>query len=97
MTPRTLAILKITVASAAVVTLVAIPARVLAQNITLAELILCIAAAFNALVVLSVCYSQLAQFILRKGGSDPQWFWFNAEPPGLVKLREEGKGVSREP
>jgi hypothetical protein len=31
------------------------------------------------------------QFIQRMGGTDPQWFWFSAEPPGLVKLREEAR------
>lgn len=29
------------------------------------------------------------QFILRHGGTDPQWFWFRSEPPGLVQLRKE--------
>lgn len=27
------------------------------------------------------------QTILRNGGSDPAWFWFNGEPPGLEKQR----------
>ncbi len=31
------------------------------------------------------------QFILRKGGTDAQWFWFSAEPPGLVQLREQAR------
>ena len=97
MTPRTVAFLKLIVASAAVVALVAIPAKKLAPSISLAELVLYIAAAFCALVALSVCSLQLAQFILRKGGTDPQWFWFSGEPPGLVQLRHEGKGAAREP
>ena len=31
------------------------------------------------------------QFILRNGGTDPQWFWFSSEPRGLVALREQSK------
>ena len=96
MTPRTVAVLKVVVASVFVVALVAIPARELAPGITLAELVLYIAGAFGALVLLSVCSLQLAQFILRKGGTDSQWFWFNGEPPGLAQLRKEGKRVARE-
>ena len=98
MTPRTATFLKVMVACAAVVTLVAIPAKELAPSITLAELALYIEVAFGVLVVLSVCSLQLAQFILRKGGADPQWFWFSGEPPGLAQLRRERKGDGvREP
>ena len=31
------------------------------------------------------------QAILRMGGTDPQWFWFRSEPPGLVALRSQAK------
>jgi hypothetical protein len=34
------------------------------------------------LLVASVCSLQFWQFILRKGGTDTQWFWFSAEPRG---------------
>ena len=34
-----------------------------------------------------VAYLTLMQFILRHGGTDTRWFWFAADPPGLVKLR----------
>ena len=88
MTPRTITFLKVVIACAAVVTLVAVPARELAPRITLAELVLFIAGAFGALVVLSVCSLQLVQFILRKGGTDPQWFWFSGEPPGLGRAHK---------
>ena len=97
MTPRTVTFLKVVVACAAVVALVAIPAKELAPSITLTALVLYIASAFGALVVLSVCSLQLAQFILRKGGTDPQWFWFSGEPPGLAQLRQERKAADREP
>jgi ABC-type multidrug transport system permease subunit len=31
------------------------------------------------------------QWVLRKGGTDPQWFWFSGDPPGLQKLRAEAQ------
>jgi hypothetical protein len=91
---RGVTVLKVVIAAAAVVALVAIPAKRLAPNLTLAELVLCIAGAFIGLIFLAVCSLQLAQFVLRSGGTDPQWFWFRAEPPGLEELRgknEEGR------
>lgn len=45
--------------------------------------------ALTVLVVATVAVLTLMQFILRKGGTDPQWFWFAAEPPGLVQLRQQ--------
>lgn len=47
------------------------------------------AALLVALVVATVALLTLAQFILRKGGTDPQWFWFSSEPPGLEDLRSQ--------
>jgi hypothetical protein len=44
---------------------------------------------FAVLVIATVTVLTLMQFILRKGGTDPQWFWFPAEPPGLVQLRQQ--------
>lgn len=49
------------------------------------------AALLAALVVVTVATLTLVQFILRKGGTDPQWFWFSAEPPGLVNLRVQAR------
>jgi hypothetical protein len=47
------------------------------------------------LVVASVCSLQFWQFILRKGGTDTQWFWFSGEPLGLAALRR-GQRVDKE-
>lgn len=44
---------------------------------------------FTVLVIAAISVLTLMQFILRKGGTDPQWFWFSAEPPGLVQLRQQ--------
>lgn len=49
------------------------------------------AALLVALIVATVVTLTLVQFILRKGGTDPQWFWFSAEPPGLVSLRVQAR------
>lgn len=43
------------------------------------------------LLAATVVYATVAQWVLRKGGTDPQWFWFSAEPPGLQKLRAEAQ------
>lgn len=43
------------------------------------------------LVIATIAKLALGQFILRKGGTDVQWFWFSGEPPGLQQLREQGK------
>jgi hypothetical protein len=96
MAQRALGLLKVVVAAAAVVALVAVPARRLAPNLTLAGLIFYLVLAFFGLVVLAVCSLQVAQFVLRKGGTDTQWFWFSAEPPGLQEQREKMKEAARE-
>lgn len=41
------------------------------------------------LLVVALVSLTIRQFILRQGGTDPQWFWFSSEPEGLVKLRSE--------
>ena len=48
-------------------------------------------------VILTVATLTFSQFILRKGGTDAQWFWFAAEPPGLVRLRQQaGDGAHKD-
>jgi hypothetical protein len=87
MAHRAFAFLKLAVAATAVVILVAIPARVLAPKLTVAEVVLYIAGAFAGLILIAICSLQIAQFVLRKGGTDTQWFWFRGEPPGLEQQR----------
>jgi|GEM_PF-1002631 len=36
----------------------------------------------------------VSQFVLRHGGTDPQWFWFRSEPQGLVQLRAQAKALA---
>ena len=47
-----------------------------------------------ALVLAVVVFGTFNQFILRHGGTDPQWFWYRSEPPGLVQLREQAKALA---
>ena len=47
-----------------------------------------------ALVVASVIIATLAQFVLKHGGTDAQWFWFNGEPRGLRWLRADARAES---
>lgn len=91
MTPRMVILFKLIVAAAAVVAVVAIPAREIAPDLSLSRLIIYLAGAFAGLVLLAICSLQFAQFILRRGGTDAQWFWFNREPPGLEQQRAKSK------
>ena len=46
---------------------------------------------FFTLVLASIATLTVSQFILRNGGTDVQWFWFQAEPQGLVQLRAQAR------
>ena len=43
------------------------------------------------LVVAIIVFATVSQWVLRKGGTDPQWFWFSGEPPGLQNLRSKAQ------
>ena len=47
---------------------------------------------FAVLVFAAVVMLIFNQFILRHGGTDPTWFWFKADPPGLAEQRAQLKG-----
>lgn len=94
---------KLLVAAVAIVALVAVAARRLVPSLTFGELLLYSAAGvigvMTLIIIAAICSLQFSQFILRAGGTDPQWFWFQSEPKGLVALREqqaEGKGAGDE-
>lgn len=82
---------KLLIAAVALVALVALPARQLMPTVSISVLLLFVAAAiagvFAVLMVGAICSLQFSQFILRMGGTDPQWFWFPGEPQGLAALR----------
>jgi amino acid transporter len=46
---------------------------------------------FAVLVFAAVVMLMFNQFILRHGGTDPTWYWFKADPPGLERQREQLK------
>jgi hypothetical protein len=87
---------KLLLAALSLVALVALPARELMPSVSLGLLLLYVAAGVVGVLALlilgAICSLQFSQFILRMGGTDPQWFWFSSEPRGLVALRK-GKVV----
>jgi hypothetical protein len=85
---------KVLLATVLILGLAVLFARQLAPKMALGQLVLYCAAAVAAasalLVLAAICQLQFAQFILRMGGTDPQWFWFfRGEPPGLAEQRRQ--------
>ena len=72
--------------------LIVVAAQDLAPNMSHAKLFAYIFIGLAALAVnlvgLCVIYLNVYQWVLRKGGTDTAWFWFNREPKGLMALRE---------
>ena len=87
---------KVVMACAAVTALVTVPAQRLAPGLSLLELLALLFGGFVSLVVLAISSLALAQFVLRAGGRDPQWFWFGGEPLGLQGVREDARSKGRE-
>ena len=83
---------KLIVALALLVGIVVVAAQDLAPNMSYAKLFayffIGLAALAVNLVGLSVIYLNISQWVLRKGGTDTAWFWFNSEPKGLMAVRE---------
>ena len=50
-----------------------------------------LAGLFAALVVNAAISSWVNAWILRKGGTDTQWLWFPADPPGVQRERQAKK------
>jgi hypothetical protein len=83
---------KLIVALALLVGIVVVAAQDLAPNMSYAKLFAYIFIGLAALAVnlvgLSVIYLNVYEWVLRKGGTDTAWFWFNSEPKGLLAVRE---------
>ena len=83
---------KLIIALALLVGIVVVAAQDLAPNMSYAKLFAYIFIGLAALAVnlvgLSVIYLNVYEWILRKGGTDTAWFWFNGEPKGLMAVRE---------
>jgi hypothetical protein len=84
---------KLIVALALLVGIVVVAAQDLTPNMSYAKLFAFIFIGLAALAVnlvgLSVIYLNVYEWVLRKGGTDTAWFWFNSEPKGLMALREK--------
>jgi hypothetical protein len=84
---------KLIVALALLVGIVVVAAQDLAPNMSYAKLFAYIFIGLAALAVnlvgLSVIYLNVYEWVLRKGGTDTAWFWFNSEPKGLLAVREK--------
>ena len=50
---------------------------------------------FAVLVFAAVVMLMFNQFILRHGGTDPTWFWFKGDPPGLERQRDQLKAQKK--
>ena len=83
---------KLIVALALLVGIVVVAAQDLAPNMSYAKLFVYIFLGLAPLAVtlvgLSVIYLNVYEWVLRKGGTDTAWFWFNGEPKGLMAVRE---------
>ena len=83
---------KLIAALALLIGLLVVAAQDLALNISYAKLFAYILFGLATLTVnlvgLCVIYLNVYQWVLRKGGTETAWFWFNSEPKGLMALRE---------
>ena len=83
---------KLNVAFALLIGIVVVAAQDLAPQMSYAKMFAYIFIGLAALAVnlvgLSVIYLNISQWVLRKGGTDTAWFWFNSEPKGLMAVRE---------
>ena len=84
---------KLFIAGLLIIGLIVLAAQDLAPNMSYAKLFVYIFLGLAALAVtlvgLSVIYLNVYEWVLRKGGTDTAWFWFNSEPKGLMALRDK--------
>ena len=75
---------KLFIAGLLIIGLIVLAAQDLAPNMSYAKLFVYIFIGLAALAVtlvgLSVIYLNVYEWVLRKGGTDTAWFWFNSEP-----------------
>jgi hypothetical protein len=91
--PKTRAILKSVLVIVVMGIVLGLAGRSVAASVPLATWLFWCGLGLLAFLAVSVVWIffnlQLGQGALRRGGTDPQWFWFNSEPPGLAALRKE--------
>ena len=91
--PTKIKLAKLFIAGLLIIGLIVLAAQDLAPNMSYAKLFVYIFLGLAALAVtlvgLSVIYLNVYEWVLRKGGTDTAWFWFNSEPKGLMALRDK--------
>lgn|SRR5215471_10921084 len=94
-TPSRSSVVRVMTATVAIAALAVFAASRFAPRVPLPLIVvygvLGVLALLAALTVVAIPMLTVMQWALRKGGTDPQWFWFRAEPPGLVELRAEAR------
>lgn len=95
MSERTVLIFKLLICGVAITVAIGFMALLLWPALSLAALTLYVLAGWGILAGLMLMLvantavsSWINQWILRKGGTDTQWLWFVADPPGLQKDRQ---------
>ena len=89
--PRAKLVAKVLIAAVLIAAVVGVAGRNLAGSMPMPTLLFWCMVVLAGFILVSVLWAfvnlALGQWTLRHGGTDPQWFWFNAEPPGLKSLR----------
>ena len=95
MSERTVLIFKLLICGVVVTVAIGFMALLLWPALSLAALALYVLAGWGILAGLMLMLvantavsSWINQWILRKGGTDTQWLWFSADPPGLQRDRK---------
>lgn len=75
--------------------LVSVASADMAPGVSLISILITCAIAAAIFLTILCCAALITasvnQEVIRHGGTDPAWFWFNGEPPGLEKQRTELK------
>ena len=89
---------KVIIAVAAIIMLVSVASADIAPDVPLTSVLTACAIAiviFLILLILGIIGgASFNQAIIRNGGTDPSWFWFGGEPPGLEAQRAELKRLN---
>jgi hypothetical protein len=95
--PRAKVALKLVLVVLVLAVVLGVAGRSIAPSVALTTWLLWCGIGLGVFLVISVVWIllnlQLGQWVLRKGGTDPQWFWFNSEPKGLEGLRGQRRSL----
>lgn len=98
--PRAKVALKLVIVGLVLAVVLGLAGRSVAPSVALTKWLLWCGIGLAIFLVISVVWVllnlELGQRVLRKGGTDPQWFWFNSEPRGLAGLRRQQASVNEQ-